>query len=196
MKQSQIKRILTGAGYKEDERFQCPEINTLILSTNQGINHLKEFLTFDSTNEMIFIKKYNCKLISGKFSKNIKIDGSCISSITQFPAVIKPQAFRYPLPKDKLLIVKKDDSVVDTGLEIITNGNMNIWLSGNFNSDLYNPSEDELVYVDPTDYPNSIKNKKFRTSFIVYKEDTQNPEDIYLDVDELVGIKMQCEVNN
>lgn len=62
MTSTKMKRILTGIGITKFENAQTPEIKTICMSTNQGINPHRDFMTFDFDNELIKIKQRQLKI--------------------------------------------------------------------------------------------------------------------------------------
>ena len=57
MTAANVQRILEGLGYTSFSDIQTPEIRTIFLTTNQGINPDRDFITFDFTNSLIKIKQ-------------------------------------------------------------------------------------------------------------------------------------------
>lgn len=65
MTYAQIKRIFNGAGLDLDGEL-FPTLRTIIMTTNHGVDPIRDHITFDGSNELIKIKQYEYRYVDGK----------------------------------------------------------------------------------------------------------------------------------
>lgn len=189
MKISQIKRIINGLGQSTDTTIQVPEIRSLIFSTNQGIHHHEEFLYIDSTDNLINIKKYNFRVISGRLSNLITVADKFISSKSTLYLRHNYYPFRAPKIGDTIMVIDKNGKILDGSKTVIDKISSNfIEIRNAFPK--FNKDEHIVVYADTELLESSVQDKKTPALFFVYTPKTENEFDVYLDGETLIGIEM------
>lgn len=187
MKASQIKRILSGLGYSENERNQFPEFKNLVFSTNHYLNYKEDFVNFNNTEGLIKIKRYRNKIINGRTNTNIKIEKNRIESNASIVSKSLQFKFRSPEVGDTIFIIKKD-TVINTGLKIIGTGYNSITLDKDFTFD-FDTFSHTICYMKEEDYKVSSRDPLNPTVFIKYSQVSENENDVILDSDMLIGIE-------
>lgn len=192
MTSEQIKRILEGLGYHTDETIQTPEIRALILSTNQGINHRQDFVTYDSEDNLICIKRFEGSIASGRITNNLTVSGTTLTAKsgniylrhTSFP-------FRSPKVGDTVFLLDKNFKSLKKSATIVSCSQNQISLSTELTIDLEN---NIIVYADSKMIGEAVQDAQFKGIFFEYDSLTNNSADIYLEGDGLLGIEMQSEL--
>lgn len=194
MKSSQIKRILSGIGYNTDTTVQIPNIRALLMSTNQGIHHHEEFLYFDSTNNLINIKKYRYQVISGRLSNLVTVADRFISTKSTLYLRHNYYPFRAPRIGDIIFVIDKDGKIVnDIKTNIVKIGSSFIETRAALPK--INKDEHIIVYADPDMFNTSVQDKKTPALFFKYSPVTKNKQDIYLDGAGLLGVEMYSSLS-
>lgn len=184
----QIKRIISGLGYNVSERLQMPEVRALILSTNQGMNYKSEFVTFDSDNELIRIKKFKHTVVSGRLSNSVAINKSELTVNNSIYLRHSIYPFRAPRIGDRILIINEDGSYTDTKLQIIATATNYIKLSGELKN--FNRIKQQLCYIDGESFNSAVQDPEVGALFFVYTPISEHTDDVILDLADLMGIEM------
>lgn len=193
MKASQIDRILTGLGYDTKTTIQASEIRAFILSTNQGMNSHEEFITLDQDVNVIGIKKYDYKVINGRISNNIRIEGNKIYSNGISLYLRHPMyTFRAPRIGDTVFVIKQDGTMKSSKSKIVNITTYFLELDNSLGDiDLKN---DFIIYADSELFGKSVQDSKIPALYFVYRALSNNKQDIYLEGDGLVGIELYSAV--
>ena len=187
MNNAQIKRILSGIKLKTDERIQTPGVRALILSTNQGINHREEFLTFDTTNQFIRIKKFTNEVVSGRLSNSVSINGSELTVNNSIYLRHSLHPFRAPKVGDIIFIVNQDGSYKETGLTIVGTATNYLKLSGSLTG--FNKETQQLCYAHGEKFKSAVQDLETPALFFAYTQISENKDDVILNLSELIGIE-------
>lgn len=192
MKVSQIKRILEGLGYSMDELLQVNEFRALLLSTNHGLNHHEDFIKFDSSNNIITIKNYNYKVISGRLSNNVAFNGSSILYSSNLYLRHNVYPFRVPKVGDTVFMINSDGEVISPYSKILSITNGKVELDSNIGS--YRKDDSMIVYADSSYLKDSVQDKIQKALFFVYSPRTNFKNDWYLNGNELLGIELHSSI--
>lgn len=194
MNNSQIRRILSGLKYSTDTRIQTPEFRALILSENQGIDYKREFITFDTENSLIRIKKFTYNVISGRISSNVTINGQELRANNSLYLRHNLYPFRAPRIGDKIIIIKSDGKYNDSGLTIETTATNYLKLTGELTSKIFDKTTDQICYADPYWFDKSVQDPVTPALFFNYTEVSNHNDDVFLDTNDLIGIEMQSSL--
>lgn len=190
---SQIKRILSGLGYESDTAVQISELRALLMTTNQGMNHHEEFLTYDSENNLICIKKFKYKVISGRLSNNVTIkDNDIVPNGNNLYIRHSIYPFRAPRIGDNVFLINKDGKIVSDIFNIESISSMQITLSGSLSK--FKNDEHFIVYADPSSFNKSVQDKETPALYFEYTPLSENVYDMYLDGALLLGVELKSSL--
>lgn len=192
MTAEKIKRILNGANIDYSGVVQIPELRTILLASNQGIDSRRDFIYFDFTNEMIKIKKYQPKRAAGKIGPceiddtKTFISGSVLSFYTSHKEYKYPVAqlgcVLFTVNKNTGNIVNQYD-IIDAGLNFIQTAKP---IS-------YNKTTEYLCYSTKEDFGSMVQDEKDKSVFLKYTPMTENKYDIFLDMSYVLGFEFVSE---
>lgn len=183
--------LLNRLDLKANEMIQTPEIRTLFLTTNQGIDYHRDFIYFDTANEMIKIKQYKANGAAGRINEHFDLsaDKKTLSSLGKIYYTHPKYQFRRILPGDKLFILNRaDGSIEKTTYTVESAGQYQIRIDKEL---IFNKDTQVLCYSEDG---NMVQDLVDKSLFLKYTPYTNNKFDIYLDMNALLGIELQSKL--
>lgn len=183
MKSAGIERVMKSFGCSDGVPARIKELKTINLRSNgnQELNIGEDTITFDTTNELIKIKEYKTKLISGIFT-NFTIEGNILKD----PFILNNKNFskKYrPKIGDMIVYInKKDNSIKTIGtIEKISLSEVTV------SKELPDSSDYYIAYVNGSDSASGVQYSLDPRFFIKYIPLTNYSTDIYLSFFSVVG---------
>ena len=170
--------------------IQIPALQTIFMTTNQGIQFREDFITLDFENEILKIKKYQPFGMSGVLV-NYKFENSkLLRSKTQIYKLHKDLPFRKPKSGDKLIVFNKK-AKTKTEYNILTAGETFIELENEItNFEEINENDFSLIYVSGTYFKNCSVDIMDPTLYLIYKQYSNYKYDTYLDMGYILGFEI------
>ena len=193
MTAAKIKRILNGAKIDYSGITQIPQLRTIYLASNQGIDYRRDFIYFDFANEMIKIKKYTPKRAAGRIGKCSFGDEThtwIIGNISSF--YMEHKEYKYPIAQLGFILftVNKETGAIINQYDIIDSG-MNFIKT---NKEIkFNPKTEFLCYSTKEDFGSMVQDEKDKSVFLKYTPMTENKYDIFLDMAYVLGFEFISE---
>lgn len=182
----QLKRIFNGER-KSIDREIFPEIRTIIMSTNQSIDCRRDHMTFDTAHNLLKIKQYKYKCVNGKIKKSslISDDGMSISGFGPVYIIHPYYTFRAPRVGDIVFKVNKSNGITTQLAKIVSLDLDKINLDRPIS---YNKATESLCYSSEEFLKEAENDENDYTLFFIYSPMSDNKYDIYLDLNEVLGI--------
>lgn len=189
MTSKKMEALLEKLGISANTEVQTPEIRTILLDNNQGVDYHRDLITFDTTNELIKIKFRYAKAVNGILLGTI-IDGdnsNILKSDGPIYSVNSKYQFRKPIEGDVVYTFDKNKKAVKVG-NIVGITKKAIILDGSMSTD---DIKNGLIYCSTTDFATSEQDPGDSKLFLSYTNYSSNKFDVYLDMNRVIGFEFK-----
>lgn len=184
-----IKALLSRLNVPENEVVQIPELRTIIMTTNQGLDYRRDFLIFDTKNGLLKIKQYSAKGAAGRITNDFTmIDSKTMKSKHSISYCHPKYSFKKIESGDILFTVEKKTGKIKDIFEVEFATNEIIKLKSDLHYDI---TGEILCFTTKENYTKMIQDKIDKSLFLIYTPYSNNKADIYLDFGYILGFEAQ-----